>query len=208
MQADGRLVQDVGDTDEAAAHLRRKADALALAAGKGPGCPRKAQVIEAHVHEEAESRVYLAEDGRRDRLLVRREAHSCQIFLDLTHGLVRQIVDILAADRDRQGSFLKPHSLTSLARRKSHIIFVFSLEGRAAFAVAPLQVRNQAFELHVVDAGSALALVMHRNGIRKTVKHEALLKDRVEILKRNVHVDMVEVRERLVYRIAETVLLV
>ena len=102
VQADRRLVEDVGDADEAAPDLGRQADALALAAGKGPRRAGQTQVVEADVHEKAEARVHLPEDGRRDGLLICRELQRRQILLHAAHGLVREVVDILAADRDRE----------------------------------------------------------------------------------------------------------
>ena len=48
VQADGRLVQDIQDADEARADLRGQADALALAAGERRGRARERQVAQAH----------------------------------------------------------------------------------------------------------------------------------------------------------------
>ena len=48
VQADGRLVQDIQDADEARADLRGQTDALALAAGERRGRARERQVAQAH----------------------------------------------------------------------------------------------------------------------------------------------------------------
>jgi hypothetical protein len=52
VQADGRLVQDVHDTDQPGADLAGEADTLCFAAGQGFGAAVQRQVIQAHVHQE------------------------------------------------------------------------------------------------------------------------------------------------------------
>ena len=69
VQADGRLVADVEDAHEAGADLRRKADALRLAAGERRGAAVKRQVVEADLDEEVEAGSDLLEDLVGDRLL-------------------------------------------------------------------------------------------------------------------------------------------
>ncbi|MNK74930.1 hypothetical protein D3C87_944540 [compost metagenome] len=53
VQADGRLVQHIKDAGQARADLRGQADALALAARQGAGAARKAEVVQAHIVQEA-----------------------------------------------------------------------------------------------------------------------------------------------------------
>ena len=66
MEADGRLVADVEDADEARSYLGRKADALSLAAAEGGRCAFKGQVVEADVVEETQARLDLLEGLRGD----------------------------------------------------------------------------------------------------------------------------------------------
>ena len=54
VQADRRLVQDVADADQAAADLRRQADALRFAAGQRAGLAVQRQVAQPDVEHESE----------------------------------------------------------------------------------------------------------------------------------------------------------
>ena len=62
VQADGGLVQDVHDPDEAGPDLAGQADALGLAAGEGLGAACQGQVVEPHVHQEAQAQGDLLDD--------------------------------------------------------------------------------------------------------------------------------------------------
>ena len=62
VQADRRLVEHVEHADEAAADLRRQADALGLAAGQRAGERRQREVVEADVEQEAHAGVDLLDD--------------------------------------------------------------------------------------------------------------------------------------------------
>ena len=66
MQADGRLIADVEDADEAGTYLRREPDALGLAAAEGRGGAFEGEVVEADVVEEAKPRLDLLEGLRGD----------------------------------------------------------------------------------------------------------------------------------------------
>ena len=62
VEADGRLVQHVQHPDEAAADLGCEADALCLPTGQGGRRPGQAEVVEAHVQQEAQPSVDLLQD--------------------------------------------------------------------------------------------------------------------------------------------------
>src|SRR5207253_1325514 len=61
MQADRRLIEDVQDTNEPAADLSRKADALCLAAGQRRGAAVERQIVQADVEQEADATAQLLE---------------------------------------------------------------------------------------------------------------------------------------------------
>ncbi len=63
VQADGGLVQDVEDPDQARAYLGGQADALRLATGQGGGGAVQGEVVQAHVDQEAQARRQLLEDA-------------------------------------------------------------------------------------------------------------------------------------------------
>lgn len=66
VEADAGLVQHVEDPGEARAHLGREPDPLGLASGEGVGRPVQGEVVQAHVHQEAEPLHDLPEDGPGD----------------------------------------------------------------------------------------------------------------------------------------------
>ena len=73
VQADARLVQNIEDAHELAADLRRQANALRLAAGERGRRAVESQVIQPHVHHEAQARGDLLEHLVGDRVLPGRQ---------------------------------------------------------------------------------------------------------------------------------------
>ena len=69
VKADGRLVQDVEHAHEPGADLRGKADALRLSARERSGGAAQGEVVETHVHHEAQTRLDLLNDGPGNCLL-------------------------------------------------------------------------------------------------------------------------------------------
>src|SRR5437763_16227836 len=69
VEADRGLVEDVEHAREAAADLRREADALAFAAGEGAAGAVEVEVIEPDIVQETEALVDLLEDGLGDFVL-------------------------------------------------------------------------------------------------------------------------------------------
>ena len=74
VQADGGLVQNIEDPHQGGADLGGQTDALALAAGQGPGLPAQGQVLKPHVLEKAQPRADFLKDLGADELLV-----GCQL---------------------------------------------------------------------------------------------------------------------------------
>ena len=66
VQADGRLVEHVGDVGQAGPEVPDHLDPLRLAAGQRPGLPVEAQIAEADLDERVE-RLPQGRDQRRDR---------------------------------------------------------------------------------------------------------------------------------------------
>ena len=56
VQADGRLIQNIQHTHQAAADLGGKADTLALAAGQGTGCAGQSEIAQSHGLQKAQPR--------------------------------------------------------------------------------------------------------------------------------------------------------
>ena len=62
VQTDGRLVQNIQHTHEGRTDLGSQTDPLALAAGKGSGCPGQRQIAQTHIHQEPEPGFDLLDD--------------------------------------------------------------------------------------------------------------------------------------------------
>ena len=117
VEADARLVEDVEDAREAAADLRREADALGLAAGEGAGGAVEVQVIEADVVEETEALDDLLQDALGDRLLLVAEVggHVGEEGERVDHAEAGGVGDVLARDLDRQRLGLEAGAVAGLA---------------------------------------------------------------------------------------------
>src|SRR5690606_39781307 len=66
MQPDGRLIEDVHDSDQSGADLAREADALRFAARERLGAAIERQIVEAHVAQEFQAIADLLDDFLRD----------------------------------------------------------------------------------------------------------------------------------------------
>ena len=120
VQADGRLVEHVEHADKAGADLRGEPDPLRLAAGQGRARPVQAQVVEAHVEQEAEPGVDLLEDEPRDRHVALGQLEAEQVLGELADRLCAVGGDRLAVDGDRERDGLEARALAGRAGDLAH----------------------------------------------------------------------------------------
>ena len=78
VQADARLVEDVGDADERRADLGGEADALGLAAGQGHRRAVEGEVAEADLEHEAQALARLREDRLGDLVALLAELEALE----------------------------------------------------------------------------------------------------------------------------------
>ena len=97
VQADGRLVEDVEDADQAGADLGGEPDPLRLAAGQRPGRPVEAQVVEADVEQELKPLLDLLEDPFADLPLTGRQVEVAEVLGRLVDRQRANLGDVLAA---------------------------------------------------------------------------------------------------------------
>ncbi len=162
VEADRRLVEDVQDAHERRADLGREANSLRLAAREGLARSVDGEVVEPDVDEEPEPRPDLLQDLVRDLALTlgdpgREPLGPVERVGDREVG---DVGDVLAVDRDRQG--LGPEALALAGRTGplDHVLLELGLDVlRLGLAVAPLEVRDDAFERGVVGVLAALVLV-------------------------------------------------
>ncbi len=147
VEADARLVQHVQDADETGADLRRQPDPLRLPPAQRPGRAHQGEVVEAHIEEEAETRLDLLEHLRGDRPFPFPELERVQ---EMTRFAERELTDLgdrLAADAHREHLGLQPSALAHGARHLAHERFVLLLRPvRLGLAVATFEERHDALE--------------------------------------------------------------
>ena len=124
VQPDARLVENIKHPHKTRTDLRRKPDALRLAAGKRSRRPRKRQIIQPHMDEESESRVDFLQNLRRDFLLPRRQIERRKKRVRVPDRQLRRLVDALAPHRHRQGLRFQPRAVADRARGNGHEILV------------------------------------------------------------------------------------
>ena len=173
VQADARLVEDVEDALQPRADLRRKADALCLAAGKRSRRARKRQVVEPDIQEELQPRVDLLEDLARDLRLALCQRQLQEEIIGLADRHARDFVDVLAADGDRERLRLEARAMACLAGDLGHVVLVrLAHLVTVRLVVAAREQRHDALERHEV----LLVLAEHV----RVAELEALLAGAVE----------------------------
>ena len=93
VQPNGGLVEDIEHTHEARADLRGQADALRLAAGERRRGAGEGEVIQAHVHQEAQALDDLLHDTPADELLALRELEVTEELERLAAAHAADVVD-------------------------------------------------------------------------------------------------------------------
>ena len=99
VQADGGLVQDVHDADQAGADLAGEPDALALAAGEGLGAARERQIVQAHVGEKAQTGGDLLGDAGADLAAVAGQVQGLEPGECLAHRQGRDGREVAVRDQ-------------------------------------------------------------------------------------------------------------
>jgi len=176
VQADGGLVADVEDAHQAGADLGGQAQALGLAGGEGGRGPIDGEVIDAHVHQEAQARADLLENLMGDGLLTLAEDGLRPLELlypgqGLHHAHPGDDVDVPIADGDRQRFGLEARALADRTGVGRHV--ALDLHAHVVgfrLAVAALQVGDDPLEggvvvlraaelVHVLDGHHLVAAV-------------------------------------------------
>ena len=194
VQADGRLVEDVQDADQAAADLAGQADALRLAARERPCRARQRQVVEPDVEEELHALAHFLEHPVGDHVLAVGE-------LELGHGVdgaldreAAQLVDVAPVHRHGQRLGLEPRPVTLGAGHLAHVLLdLLTRPVGLRFAVAPLQPRDDALEVRVVRARAVEpVLVGDPHGPVARAVEDELLVLRLQLLPGRVEVEATE----------------
>jgi len=152
VQSDGRLVEDIQHPHQAAADLRGKPDALALAAGERRARARKRQIVQTDRLQKAEAVFDLLQNALADTQLLLGEREGIDKRDLLRHAHARERVNVHAADRHRQRLAPQPAALT---------------RGAGALAHALLQLRAHALALRLLIA----AFEVVDDALKRLVEH-------------------------------------
>ena len=203
MQADRRLVQDIGDADQPGADLRGKPDALRLAARQRRGAARKRKIVQPHVVEKRDAGADLLKNLRADPKLL-----ACQAGIHLRHHLLqvsdrerRHLIDVPAVDGHRQRALLQPLAATGLAGRDAHEGLIHRLHGLAEGLTVPaLHIPDQPLERHIVGALAPLAAVTHLDLAALCPIDQDIMNLSRIVAKRRIHAEMVLPGQRIQQR--------
>ena len=199
MEPDRGLIKDVQDAHEFRSDLRGEPDSLCLAAGQRIGRSGEAQVIETDVNQELEPLADLFQDGARNQRFTlgqlkfrkpalrgrdRQVAHVHDRAIRHGHGEILRLEPLPFADRARPGR----HQPLDLGADELGL----------GLAMAPLEVRDDAFVRCFVPAALALAVdVLHTQGVAVVaVKNNLALFDG-QFAERLVHGNLVAIGHSL-----------
>ena len=121
VKPDGGLVQNVEHAHEPGADLGGEPDALGLAAGERGRGPLQREVVQAHVHEEAQPLADLLHDGQGDDRRLAREVQPLEERQRLGRRHLRDVVDGLVVHRDREDLRLQALAAAGLAGHRGEI---------------------------------------------------------------------------------------
>ena len=120
MEADARLVEDVGDADQGRADLRGQADALGLAAGEGHRRAVEGEVAEADLDHKAQALAGLPEDRLGDLVVLGAELEALEEGQQQLDRPGRDLADVVPADLDHAGLLAQPLALAGGAHDLAH----------------------------------------------------------------------------------------
>ena len=199
VQPDRRLVQDVHDADQPGADLAREPDALRLAARERLRAAIEREVIEADVAQEREPVGDFAHEPRGDfaaPALDLQVVEERARFRDRKRGNRRQGA---ARDEHVARGLVEPAAAAIDARTRATVLREFLAHGgRLGLAVAPLEVRQDAFpRVRAPGLGALGVEVAERDLLLATAPEQRVAHGLGQLLPRRFDVEAEVPRERL-----------
>src|SRR5450830_1585893 len=154
MQADGRLIQYVEDAHQLAAHLRREAQPLGFATGQCRRRTREGQVPQAHVQDELQPFVDLAQDllGNGTLRLRHGSRQLCNKLRRLVDRHVGDLADVETSQLDSQRLGLQAPAVTGRAVLLQHEALILLLHRvRGRLFIPACQEVDEPFPVELVD---------------------------------------------------------
>ncbi|OPY84786.1 MAG: hypothetical protein A4E72_02096 [Syntrophus sp. PtaU1.Bin208] len=159
MKADSGFIEDVEDPHQPRADLGRQPDALAFAAGKGPGGARQIQVVHPHVEQKSQAVLDLLENPFRDEHLLGGKGQGREKVHAFPDGQQADILDVLPVDRDSQAFLLETCAQAGRAFPQTDVSGqVHPHVTVRGFMVAPVQLVEHPFERLVVKEAPSSAV--------------------------------------------------
>ena len=205
VKADRRLVQDVEHADELGADLRRQPQPLCFPSRQRRRGAVELQVADADVVEKHQALADLLHDARADELLGLRELELVQEFERTGDGHLRELVNVLVADRDGEHLGLQAGAVADRAWPEGHVLLdAFALRGGVGLAVAPLEARDDALEgEHVGAAAVHPVAIADVHALALGAVEEQILFLLGQVLPGLVERDLVALGDRLDDRLVE-----
>ena len=203
MQTDRRLVEDVHHAGEARADLRRKPDALRLAARERLRRTVQRQVIEPDIVQELQPADDLLDDLVGDRLPLSLELQPTK---ELAGPLQRPAADLEdralvthRSDLDVTRLALEARALALRTRLRVQVLGqLLADHDRVGLAIAPLEIGNDAFESVLANNGlAAIGEILKRNLLLFAAVKDHLLDAIGELVERLFQLESVVLGETL-----------
>src|SRR5664279_4839149 len=198
VEADRRLVEDVEDSHELAADLRREADALRLATRKGRGRASEREVPDPDVVQETEAVPDLLQDLPGDLQLAGRRPERVEERLCVLERERRERVDGASVHEHGQRLGLQPPALARRAGRGRHVVLEL---GPCLFAldllVFALEERHEALEGRRPVVLALLGLPLPLDLFRARTVEDDVLHVLAELLERHVERELHHLRKVL-----------
>ena len=206
VQADRRLVEDVEHAHELRSDLGREPQTLRLATRERRGRAVELQVADTDVVEEGEPFPDLLDDPGADQLFGLGQLQPVEELEGAGDRHLRELVDVLLADRNGEHLGLQARALADGTRPKRHVLLdPFALGRGVGLAVAALEARDDPLEREHVRAAPAhpVAIADVEPLTLGAVQEEVLLLVR-QVLPRLVEWNLVALGDRLDDGLVET----
>src|SRR6185312_11280645 len=199
VQSDRGLIQDVHDTGESGADLAGEADALRFTSGERLRAAVQCQVVEPHVHQEAQTVSDILDDLGCDLAAPAAEIEGAEELERLTNRQMRSLGQAAPRDEHKARSPAEPCPPTLRTRAQAKILGeLLAHSDGFGLAVAPLQVGQNPFEGMPLARHVPLAFAVAKlDDLIAAAIEQHLLDTPRELVPGGLDIEVVVPRERL-----------
>ena len=176
MQSDGRLIQNVEYPHETGPDLGGQPDSLGFSSRQGARITGQIEIIQSHIHQEAESGMNFIDDLLADDQVPLGRFIAFYEFQGFIDGKGGEFIDVLSSQGHRKHFRFQPGSVAGGAGVAAHELLDFTLDViRTALQITSLQVVDFPF----------IGIVVLSSGIVLGIEHLEL--DASGSIEKNVH---------------------